>query len=155
MDTGGISIRAGDALIAFEKSGLYRIDAPPGGDPSIRVYRGKANVQLNGETISSGNKRSLPLRASGAKPKAGKFTDSEQDALEKWNKERSTLLAVKTREVAKEQGWRMSPLEESAIFRCRMMGGMGCPSAGQPPAPIPEPRQPSGGGGAQGGGGRR
>ena len=153
METGGISIRAGDALIAFEKSGLYRIDAPPGGDPLIRVYRGKANIQLNGETISLGNKRSLTLRASGAKPKAGKFNDSEQDALDRWSKERGTLLAVKQREIAKERGGRMSPLEESAIFRCRAMG-MGCPSAGQPPARIPEPRQPSGGGGgAQGGGG--
>ena len=153
METDGISILAGDALIAFEKSGLYRIDAPPNGDPSIRVYRGKAKVQLGGETVALGNKRSLPLRAPGAKLKAEKFNDSEEDALEQWNKERGTLLAVKAQQVAKERGWKMSPLEESAIFRCRAMGA-GCPSASQPPPPIPEPRQPGGGGGAQGGGRR-
>jgi hypothetical protein len=152
METDGISIRAGDALIVFEKSGLYRIDAPPGGDPTFRVYRGKARVQVNGETVDLGSKRSITLRASNARLKAGKFNDSEEDALEQWNKERGTLLAVKAREVAKEQGWRMSPLEESAIYRCRAMGA-GCPSASQPPPPIPEPRQP-GGGGSQGGGGR-
>jgi hypothetical protein len=153
MATDGISIRAGDALIVFEKSGLYRIDAPPNGDPSIRVYRGKANVQLNGETVALGNKRSLPLRASGEKLRAGKFNDSEQDALDQWNKERGTLLAVKEQEVAKERGWKMTPLEESAIFRCRAMGA-GCPSASQPPPPVPEQRQPGGGGGAQSGGRR-
>ena len=155
VETDGITIRAGSAKVAFLKSGLYRVDLPRDGDPSIRVYRGKAIVQRDGATVALGNKRSLRIAAGGDKRKPEKFNDSEQDALGRWSKERGTLLAVKQREIAKERGDRMSPLEESAIFRCRMMGGMGCPSAGQPPAPIPEPRQPSGGGGAQGGGGRR
>lgn len=154
METDGITIRAGEARVAFLKPGLYRIDLSREGDPTVRTYRGKARVESNGEAVELGNKRSLTVAVSGETLKSQKFDDAEVDALARWNKERGTLLAVKAREIAKERGYRMSPLEESAIFRCRMMG-MGCPSAGQPPAPIPEPRQPQPSGGGGPGGGRR
>lgn len=152
METDGITIQAGNAKVAFEKSGLYRIDLPPEAEPTLRVYHGKASAEVNGETIALGNKRSLNFAASAGELKVEKFKDSDGDALDRWNKERGTLLAVKSREVAKERGLGLGPLENSTIFRCRMMG-MGCPSESQRPPPVPEPRQPSGGGGAQGGGG--
>jgi len=155
METEGIILLAGSARLEFLKPGLYRVDIPRrGGGPTLRVYHGKAAARIEGDNIEIGSKRLLTLAERDGELKPEKFKDSEEDDLARWNGERGTLLAVKAREEAKERGWRMSPLEESAIYRCRAMG-MGCPSANRPPPPIPGARQPGGGGGGQRGGGSR
>lgn len=151
MDTDEIVLHVGDARLTFLKNGLYRLDLPPGGDAVIRVTHGKARVEFQGGKIDIGGKRELTLTPSDEKLRAARFDKLEPDELDRWNAERGKLLAVKAREENRDREF--GRMEDSAIFRCRMMG-IGCPSSPRPPQmPSPGPSGGGGGGGVGGGGG--
>lgn len=117
IGTDSINIQAGAAQVKFLKSGLYRIDLPRGGDPVVRVYHGMACVEVNGENITFGNNRSLKAAAHGRTLKPERFNDSEEDALDSWNKERGKLLRVKARKIPGDQPTRSNAFEEWMLRR--------------------------------------
>lgn len=121
-DTSEIVLEVLDAEVSFAKRGLYRIDAPSGGDASVRSIHGRARVEWHGTTSNVGQGRELTIAPSNTKLKAGKFDESERDALDRWNWERSHLLAEKAREQSGEPEAKPDPLENSEIYRCRFMG---------------------------------
>ena len=58
-----VSVRVGDGELHFSKKGSYRIDAPPGEPPTIRVNKGKARFVLGAEEYLLKSKRALTLDA--------------------------------------------------------------------------------------------
>lgn len=134
VETSGIEIDVGDARVSFAKNGLYRVDAPAGGDAIIRSNRGRARVEWHGERFKVGRGRQLTIAPSNMNPNAQSFDSSERDELDRWNRERSQLLAEKDRENRQERGTGAGPLENSQIYRCRVMG-RGCPVYNLGPSP--------------------
>lgn len=126
-DTGEIVIEVAGAEVSFAKRGLYRIDAPVGGNATVRSIGGRAWVEWRGEKLKVGGERELTITASARNLKAGKPEKSEQDALDRWNRERRQLLAVRAREHVQGRGHGAGPLENSEIYRCRFMGRR-CPA---------------------------
>jgi hypothetical protein len=125
-DTTGIVVDVRDVRVSFAKSGLYRVDAPVGGDVAVRSIGGRAWVEWRDERLKVAGGRELTIAASARKLKAGKFEKSEQDALDGWNREREQFLAAKSRENQRGRDNGPGPLENSEIYRCRVMG-RGCP----------------------------
>ncbi len=89
--SGEISILSGDAVVAVDHKGLFRIDTFPDGPPRLRVFRGEFIASLGGVEFEVGSKESLVLTDSGTPPVVGK-SDSEQDAFDRWNRKRASGL---------------------------------------------------------------
>lgn len=89
---GGISILCGDATIAVEHKGLFRIDTFPDGPPQLRVFRGEFAVSVDGVSYEVGAKESLRLAGSAPPMVASKFDRSGKDAFDRWNGERSAAI---------------------------------------------------------------
>jgi hypothetical protein len=127
-ETSGIVVEIRDARVSFAKSGSYRVDAPAGSNPTIRSNRGRAWVEWHGGKFKIGGGRELTIVPSHGKLKAKKFNRSERDALDRWDRERGRMLAEKARESYRGRETGAGALENSAIYRCRVMG-RGCPAS--------------------------
>lgn len=84
-----ITVQYGDAQIALQKKGLYRIDA---GDPgSLKVYEGEAHVSLNGDSVTAHKGRQVDL---GAVLSASNFDPKDTDAFYRWSARRGEYIAT-------------------------------------------------------------
>jgi hypothetical protein len=91
-----VTIVSGSASVALSKAGIYRIDSTPG---SVKVFKGQAEVSLNGEVIPVGSGRMMML--TGAKASVEKFNTEETDALDNWSHRRGEYLAMANASAAK------------------------------------------------------
>jgi hypothetical protein len=85
-----------DASVAISKAGIYRFDSAP---PQVKVFKGLADITVNGETIPVGGGRMLAL--GGAKASVEKFNAEETDALDNWSHRRGEYLAMANASAAK------------------------------------------------------
>ncbi len=76
------------AAISIEKPGLYRLDSDPA---QLRVYKGKAKVSRDGQTLTAKGGRLVEL---GEFLVATKFDAKDDDALYRWSARRSGYLAM-------------------------------------------------------------
>ena len=108
-----VSVRVGDGELHFSKKGSYRIDAPPGEPPTIRVNKGKARFVLGAEEYLLKSKRALTLDAAAEPWKMAKAERARSDDLSEWNHQRNSRLREaraaakrRLREKLRKEGWR-------------------------------------------------
>jgi hypothetical protein len=167
-DEESVSAVAGDVEVMFRKRGLYRIDASEGEPPTVKVFRGKARVEVPGGRTDVGGKKMVTVSAADVKPAAVKFDPAETDSLDEWNRARDQLVAQKRKEAITamkagegDNAEQILLKQGSPMWGCRQLGiGCGQQRAGgmQPggggggPRGAPSGQQPRapGGGGAGG-----
>lgn len=88
-----ITVQYGDAQIAMEKKGLFRVDAGSGAsDPgSLKVFDGEARVTLNGDGVTARKGRQVDL---GAVLSASNFDPKDTDAFYRWSARRAEYIAT-------------------------------------------------------------
>lgn len=124
----------GDTVMEFAPKGLYRFDALPGRPPRLRVYKGQAVVRLGDTSRKLTKTKALEIDGTSfAKPKS--FDPDFRDDFDKWNDQRTEIVARMARSGAKRE----RPLSGFDSARRRRRGGA----------------QRGGGGGRGGGGSRR
>lgn len=99
----GLSIRSGDAVVRFDKRGLYRLDAPAGERLRLKVFGGRAVVSANESSHKVKKKWSLALAEAPGEPILEKFDSSKKDALDQWHADRVAAIeraALRDREQA-------------------------------------------------------
>jgi hypothetical protein len=64
----GLSVHSGNALVRFDKLGVYRLDAPAGELLRLKVFDGKAVVSANGSKHKVKKKWSLALAEPDSEP---------------------------------------------------------------------------------------
>jgi hypothetical protein len=85
-----------DATVSLEKAGLYRFDTNPA---QVKVFKGSADVKVNGQTISVGSGKLLSL---GAVAAVEKFDSNLTDALDRWSHRRAEVVANANVSAAKQ-----------------------------------------------------
>ena len=88
-----LSVSCGDSVVRFSKKGLYRVDAPTGELPRLKVLRGEALVTMGGVEHKVTKKWSLPLAGSPGQLAPEKLDRSKKDALRKWHEGKSSDAA--------------------------------------------------------------
>ena len=83
-----LAVSCGDGVVRFRKKGLYRVDAPTGELPRLKVLRGEALVTMGGVEHKVTKKWSLPLAGSSGQLAPEKLDRSKKDALRKWHEAR-------------------------------------------------------------------
>ena len=91
LDGVQVSIEAGDATVHLEHKGIYRFDAAAGSEPTMKVLKGKAAVEIAGNNDIVKSKRSVVL--GGASAEIAKLPATETDRLQAWHDQRSSLMA--------------------------------------------------------------
>ncbi len=97
----GLSVHSGDALVRFDKLGVYRLDAPAGEPLRLKVFDGKAVVSANGSVHKVKKKWSLALAEPDRGPTVKKFDRSQKDSLDKWQGEK--VAALEATELGKKE----------------------------------------------------
>jgi hypothetical protein len=85
---GAVTLVCKDATITLAKAGLYRFDTEPA---QVKVFKGSADVLLNGQTTVVGAGKMLVLGAAVAV--AEKFNVADTDSLDRWSHRRAEVLA--------------------------------------------------------------
>ena len=85
-----------DASVNLAKAGLYRFDTKP---VQIKVFKGAADVTVNGQTIPVGSGKMLSL---GAVAAVEKFDGNSTDALDRWSHRRAEVVANANVSAAKQ-----------------------------------------------------
>jgi hypothetical protein len=85
-----VSVAARQANFNIIKSGVYRVDVAGGGDASIEVWKGRANVEDDQSTELKGGQMAS---VSGGQTVITKFDRDDKDELEAWSKLRAKDLA--------------------------------------------------------------
>lgn len=83
-----VTLLTGDAVISFEKAGVYRLDAVPG---RLLVYDGEALVEQKGQVQRVKSSRMLLLNGVAV---AEKFDNRTGDSLLRWAKRRDESIAM-------------------------------------------------------------
>jgi hypothetical protein len=163
FEDNAVTVMAGGAAIEIVDHGLYRITAEP---PELRVYKGKARVTQNDETLVAKKGRSVALGA--GRLAASRFDTEETDALYRWSARRSAYLAMANVSAAKTlldwgvpwrtSGWYWNPyfgmltfIPASGLFHSPFGYSFWSPSR---VFYVYAPPQVQGGWGGGGGGGR-
>ena len=89
------SLLYGEAVVQFQKGGLYRIDAVAGAPARLRVFRGQVLVSVGGSDYKVKAKQAFLLAGAATVPE--KFNTSDTDALDKWSKDRAKELKLAER----------------------------------------------------------
>jgi FecR protein len=111
-----VTVVVKNGAAALAKSGIYRFDTEPA---RLKVYRGEAAVEINGQTIPVSTGRMLML--DGSSLTVEKFNADDTDALDHWSKQRGQLLAMANPSTAK------SLLGSSGGYGSgTWYGGLGC-----------------------------
>ena len=105
----GLSVHSGNALVRFDKLGVYRLDAPAGELLRLKVFDGKAVVSANGSKHKVKKKWSLALAEPDSEPIVEKFDRSQKDSLDKWQGEK--VAALEAAERRKSRKKRTGPLD--------------------------------------------
>jgi len=91
-----VTIACKDAQVALAKAGIYRFDAAPA---RVRVFKGSAQVSLNGQTTEvSGGKAAL---LGGTVAEVQKFESEDTDSLDNWSRRRGQYMAMANASAAK------------------------------------------------------
>jgi hypothetical protein len=91
-----ITVVCKDATITLSKVGLYRFDTEPA---QVKVFKGSADVAINGQTIPVGAGKMLTL---GAVASAEKFDAATTDSLDRWSHRRAEVVANANVSAAKQ-----------------------------------------------------
>ncbi len=84
-----VTVVVKNGAVALTKSGVYRFDTEPA---RLKVFRGEAAVDVNGQTIPVSTGRMMML--DGSNLAVEKFNVDDTDALDHWGKQRGQLLAM-------------------------------------------------------------
>ncbi len=108
-----VTFTAGNAVIHFEREGLYRLDSDP---LQLRVYKGKARVFKDDEVLVAKKGKVVEL---GTFLAATKFDPKQNDTLYRWSARRSSYMAMANLSAARymdrwgvawhESGWSWNP----------------------------------------------
>jgi len=85
---GAVTLVSKYATITLAKAGLYRFDSEPA---QVKVFKGSADVLLNGQTTAVGAGKMLVLGAAVAMVE--KFNVADTDSLDRWSHRRAEVLA--------------------------------------------------------------
>lgn len=96
LEGNSVTVMANQAAIQILDHGLYRISAHPA---ELRVYKGKARVTQNDETLVVKKGRLVAL--DGERLAANRFDTEDTDALYRWSARRSGYLAMANVSAAK------------------------------------------------------
>jgi hypothetical protein len=91
-----VTVVVKNGAVALSKAGVYRFDTEPA---RLKVFRGEASVEMNGENIPVSTGRMLML--DGSNSSVEKFNADDTDALDHWGKQRGQLLAMANPSTAK------------------------------------------------------
>jgi hypothetical protein len=86
-----------NATITLAKAGIYRFDAEPA---QLKVYKGSADVEIGGQTVTVQGGKMLPL--GGAVAVAEKFDVASTDSLDHWSRRRAEVVASANVSAAKQ-----------------------------------------------------
>jgi len=109
-----ITIVCKDGSVSLAKAGIYRFDTEPA---RLKVFKGLADVTMQGETTATPVSGGRMLMLGGEKASAEKFNAEQTDALDNWSHRRGELLAI---------------ANVSAAKSLRDTGGYYSPAAGMP-----------------------
>jgi hypothetical protein len=114
LEDNAITLLAGDAQIALQKQGLYRVDA--GGSSKLRVFDGEALVSAAGGSVKVKKGREVSLDQTLA---VAKFDRDDTDAFDRWSERRAGYTATASISSARAQmamfraqatpGWTYNP----------------------------------------------
>jgi len=118
-----VTVVVKNGAISIAKAGIYRFDAEPA---DVKVFRGEAAAEVNGQTTPIGAGRMMLL--DGAKSSVEKFNAEDTDALDHWSKRRGELLAMANPSTAKSLlgGYGGSGYGYGYGFAGGMGTGLGC-----------------------------
>lgn len=93
-----VTIACKNGMVSLAKAGIYRFDSQPA---QVKVFKGQAEVQMNGETtpVPVGAGRMAVLE--GTTAAVQKFSTEETDALDHWSRRRGEYLAMANVSAAK------------------------------------------------------
>jgi hypothetical protein len=91
-----VTVVVKDATITLAKAGLYRFDTKPA---QVKVFKGGADVAVNGQTIAVAAGKMLSL---GAVASAEKFDVGMTDELDRWSHRRAEVVANANVSAAKQ-----------------------------------------------------
>lgn len=91
-----VTVVVKNGAVGIAKAGVYRFDVQPA---EVKVFRGEAAAEINGQTTPLGAGRMTTL--DGAKASVEKFNAEDTDALDHWSKRRGELLAMANPSTAK------------------------------------------------------
>jgi hypothetical protein len=86
-----------NATITLSKSGIYRFDVEPA---QLKVFKGSAEVEMGGQTVTVQAGKMLPLGSAVAV--AEKFNVADTDSLDHWSRRRAEVVASANVSAAKE-----------------------------------------------------
>jgi len=86
-----------NATITLAKAGLYRFDSEPA---QLKVYKGSADVEMGGQTVTVSAGKMLPLGSAVAI--AEKFNVADTDPLDHWSRRRAEVVANANASAAKQ-----------------------------------------------------
>jgi|SRR5581483_552164 len=92
-----VTVVSKDATITLTKAGLYRFDTEPG---QLKVFKGAADVALNGQNVAVGAGKMLTL--GGAVASVEKFNAADTDSLDRWSHRRAEAVASANVSAAKQ-----------------------------------------------------
>ena len=92
-----LSIHSGDSTVKFRRLGLYRLDAPAGESPQLKVFSGQATVFAYGVEHKVKKKWSLAFAAPNNRPLLARFDPSQKDSFDQWHRERTPALEAAQR----------------------------------------------------------
>ena len=90
-------IHSGDSTVKFRRLGLYRLDAPAGESPQLRVFDGQAVVFTYGVEHNVKKKWSLAFAEPDNRPLLARFDPTQKDSFDQWHRERTTVLEAAQR----------------------------------------------------------
>jgi hypothetical protein len=91
-----LTVLCKDATATIGKTGIYRFDTQP---PQIKVFKGSADVAINGQTVSVGAGKMVTL---GAVASVEKFDVAGTDSLDRWSHRRAEVVANANISAAKQ-----------------------------------------------------
>ena len=92
-----LSIHSGDSTVKFRSLGLYRLDAPAGESPQLKVFGGQATVFAYGVEHKVKKKWSLAFAEPDNRTILAQFDPSQKDSFDQWHRERTTVLEASQR----------------------------------------------------------
>jgi len=96
------TLRVGEAVVRFEKSGLYRV-ALGEGNLAIQTFSGRASYQASGETMEIKGGKALQLDAAGAATPS-RASEARKAPLLTWTKDRRRILLRQALQAQKASG---------------------------------------------------
>src|SRR5262249_42661875 len=91
-----VTVVCKDGTITLSKVGIYRFDTQPA---QLKVFKGAAEVEVNGQTIPVAAGKMLTL---GAVASAEKFNTVDTDSLDHWSHRRAEVVAQANLSSAKQ-----------------------------------------------------